>query len=407
MNQSLSHDVIIVGGGMVGLSLAAALSKANISVALIEKQPMPNSAGIQPDSARVSAINLASEQLLTNLGAWERIPKLKRTAYRAMQVWDGLSQTNIDFCAHDVQAPHLGHIVDNAAITAALWAVLQNQPDVDIFDAESVTAWQQTEQGVHIQTQSGLTLSAQALVGCEGKHSLIRQQSGIESWSWPYQHKALVGLISHEHRHQNIARQVFTEHGPLALLPLSDDQLCAMVYSLENKQADRLFSAQEPKFTHQLQQAFGDALGSLALQGELAQISLTAQHAKRYYQGRVVVLGDAAHSIHPLAGLGVNIGFLDVATLAEQWTSAKQQQLDFGHAHFLRRYQRKRAPHNYAIGGLMEGFKRLYGTQSTWAVLSRNTGLRTLQQTPLAKRPIIQAALGEIGPTLPPLCRPS
>jgi 2-octaprenylphenol hydroxylase len=410
MNQTHSHDLIISGGGMVGLAFAVAAAQAGINVALIEKQPSPNIETNDTSYApRVSALNHASERLLKALGAWDNIPQSRLSAYQNMNVWDGLGKGRIEFNAHSVSKAHLGHIIENRFITQALWERVFECSNIDIITGDSVNQWSQTDNRVNVETSKGRQLTAEVLVSCEGKHSLIRAQSNIETWHWDYGHTAIVTTVEHEKPHHNTANQVFTEHGPLAFLPLksleASKNVSSIVWSVRVSEAEALLGLIDEAFKSKLNQAFEKHYGEIISVDARHSFPLTAQHAKSYRDNRVVVLGDAAHSIHPLAGLGVNIGFLDAAALVENLSKSKAEHIDLGHEHGLRRYQRQRQTHNLAVAGVMEGLKRLYDTQAPMPVIARNIGLEFINNSQLLKRPLVLGALGDFGTQLPDLCR--
>ena len=210
-------------------------------------------------------------------------------------------------------------------------------------------------------------------------------------------------------RHWDSNGQLTRATGPLAFLPLrnaaSPEHHSSIVWSVKSEQVAELLALSSEDFARALAQAFEQRLGRVEQVSERTSFPLSAQQAKTYFNQRVVILGDSAHSIHPLAGLGANLGFLDAATLAETWQRARQQGMDLGQSFVLRRFQRQRQGHNLAVGGAMEGLKRLFDSQSALPVLLRNSGLRMLNASALAKRPLILGALGQIGPELPELCR--
>lgn len=394
-------DVVISGGGMIGLSLAAHLGQNGFKIALIERSA-PTTLKIKAGqfSPRVSAINIASERLLTQLGAWQLIPADRRSLYDQMRVWDGLGSAEIHFDTLSVEPDHLGHIIENTLIVDALWQIIDTLGNVEAITPDTIAHWQQDDHGVHIQTQSGLSMSAELLVGCEGKHSLVRQQSNINSWSWDYHHSAIVTTVSHEKHHQQTAQQVFLDSGPLAFLPLRDEQndglKSSIVWSAKRARANELMTLKDDDFRRELEHAFESRLGSITTIDKRAEFPLTAQQAKSYFDNRIVILGDAAHSIHPLAGLGVNTGFLDVIALAQSLMKARCNQTPISHPFVLRRFQRRRQTHNFATAALMEALKRLYDSQAPVAVLARNMGLKLVNQHNLAKRPLVLAAMGEL-----------
>lgn len=410
MHSTHSHDAIIAGGGMVGLALAVAAARSGLRVAVLEKNrfstPEPEAGHY---SARVSAINHASERLLKNLGAWDHIPANRLSPYHDMAVWDGLGTGQLAFSADDVQTTHLGHIIENRFIVNALLEAARSHAGIDLFTEETVTDWQQHDHGIEVRTSLQQSLSAAVLVGSEGKFSPIRERADIDTWQWDYHHIALVTTVRHEHRHQRTASQVFLETGPLAFLPLKDsedsEQYSSVVWSVQSDQADALMALTDDEFSQRLTQAFEERYGSILAVDPRQAFPLQAQQARRYHDGRVVIVGDAAHTVHPLAGLGVNLGFLDAATLADCWDNTFRQQGDIGHEFTQRRYQRQRQSHNLAVAALMEALKRGFGTQAPLPLLARNTGLQFINRHPILKRPLILGALGDTGVPLPPLCQ--
>jgi 2-octaprenylphenol hydroxylase len=410
MTFTHTHDIIISGGGMVGLALAVAAAKAGIRVALVEKHlptsPITDAGTFSP---RVSALNHASERLLTHLGAWQRIPSVRKSVYSNMFVWDGLGQGSIEFDSQSVQQPHLGHIVENSFITDALWSCVYELSNIEVFTNDSVEHWQSFSDRVEAKTKQGELLIAELIVGAEGKHSPVRAQSNIDTWQWDYNHQAIVTTVRHEFAHQQTAQQVFHEKGPLAFLPLASEtgeHFSSIVWSVSPNDAEEILASTDEQFIDMLGASFEHRLGDILSVDPRQSFPLTAQQAKKYIDSRMALIGDAAHTIHPLAGLGVNLGFLDAAALAESLTNARKSNLDIGHEFVLRRYQRNRQSHNLAVAGIMEGLKRIFDTQAPLPVIARNFGLNLLNSRSLVKRPLILGAMGDFGVPLPELCKP-
>ncbi len=400
MTTHHSHDAIIVGGGMVGLALAVAAARENLSVLVIEQHypeiEAPNPGKFAP---RVSAISHHSQQWLARQGAWQRLPKGRVCSYGHMSVWDGLGSGHIDFDAAEVQAESLGHIVENHWVTQALWETAEEHPTLQLVAGHKVAHWEESESGVEVTLDDGQAFSAPVLAACDGKFSKIREEAGFDTREWAYGHTALVTSIRHSHSHAFTARQVFLDSGPLAFLPLTDEtgtsEWSSIVWSAETERAEALFRLDEAEFLTELNRFSEGCLGEITATDPRFRFPLTQMHAKRYWRGRVVLLGDAAHAIHPLAGQGVNLGFLDAEALSREWVEAKNQGRSTGDAWTLRRFQRKRQAHNLAAMATMEGFKRLFGTDHPAPVLLRNHGLALFDRFTLAKRPLIHAAMGE------------
>lgn len=409
-NHPQTHDIIISGAGMVGLSLALACARQGIKVALIEKNT-PTPASLQPGhfSPRVSAINHASERFLRSLDAWQSLPQERLCHYNEMYVWDGLGSAELCFNAAEVQASHLGHIIENNLIVDALWQGIYQHQNVDLYLSKQIHSLEQFNDYARVQLTSNEELTASLIIGAEGKMSPVRALAGIDTHAWDYHHTAIVTTVTHEHEHHHCARQVFLDSGPLAFLPLSDElgllNKSSIVWSVKTERAKALLSLNDDDFCSQLDHAFEHKLGNIQAVDTRFSFPLTAHQTTATFHNRVVIIGDAAHSIHPLAGLGVNLGFLDAATLAQELTRAQEKQIDFAHPHLLRRYQRSRKSHTWAVTGLMEALKRGFDTQQSLPVLARNAGMSLLNKHSLAKRPFILAALGDIGSPLPKSCQ--
>lgn len=393
------YDAVIVGGGMVGLSLAVAGADQGLEIALIEPH---RSAPVVPQSGqfapRVSAISPHNRQWLTELGAWQLIPATRLGRYNRMQVWDGQGQGAIDFDAAEVGADDLGQIVENHWITQALWQRVESLPAISVYLGNRLHQWQVQTQGVALELDDGSRFQAAVLAGCDGRFSSIRDQAGFASRQWSYDQTALVTSIRHSARHRQTARQVFLDSGPLAFLPLADEdaseQWSSIVWSADTERADRLFALNDADFLTALNRASEGCLGTIEQADPRFRFPLTQLHSLDYIQHRLVLLGDAAHAIHPLAGQGVNLGFRDAAVLAQEWGRARRLRLSPGDNAVLRRYQRRRQTHNLTTMAAMEGFKRLFGSHHPAAVLARNLGLSGLQRHAWAKRPFIEAAIG-------------
>lgn len=402
MNTPYTHDAIIIGGGMVGLSLAVAASQQGLSVAIVERQE-PEHDSPEPGrfAPRVSAISRHSRHWLDRLGAWRHIPAGRACAYDHMMVWDGQGNGEIAFDANDVQAESLGHIVENRWLTQSLWQAADTSRSIHPVVGRSMAHWEQDADAVRVELDDGEQLSTPVLAACDGRFSTVREQAGFQTREWAYGQTALVTSIRHSQPHASTARQVFLDTGPLAFLPLSDetgtDHWTSIVWSADSDRAQALAAMEDDTFLAALNQASQGCLGTIEAADPRFSFPLGQMHAREYWRNRVVLLGDAAHAIHPLAGQGVNLGFQDAEALADVWGQARQQGLSLGDAWTLRRFQRRRQAHNLSAMAAMEGFKRLFGTDHPAPVLLRNRGLNWINRLPLAKRPLIQAAMGEFG----------
>lgn len=398
-------DVAIIGGGMVGLTLAAALVETDLRIAVIENHlPDPN-LGELPDQ-RVSALNRASEHILAHVDAWDGIVSQRYQPYTNMEVWEKDSFAAIDFDAMSLSQPNLGYIVENRVIQLALLDKVKKQPNVTMFCPDQCSNVMFGESEAWITLESGKTLTAKLVVGADGANSWVRNHLNIPLTSWDYDHSALVATIRTAEPHENTARQIFTPEGPLAFLPLADPHLCSIVWSQPPEQAELNYSAPIDEFNKRLTTTFDARLGLCQLEGERMLCPLKMRYARDFVAERVALIGDAAHTIHPLAGQGVNLGLLDAACLAESIIALHQQGKDIGSRANLRPFERWRKNEAVHMIAAMQGFKDLFSGDNPAKKLFRGIGLTAFAVLPMAKTPFIKRALGLTG-ELPKMARPS
>ncbi len=385
-------DVAIIGGGMVGLTLAAQLKESGLRLAIID----PNLA-IAPlsetMSVRVSAINRASERVLQQSGVWDSILAMRASAYTKMTVWEKDTFASIQFDAEMFGQPDLGHIIENNVIKQALLSDLKKETTLRWFE----THCQQVafgEQEAWITLASGESLTAKLVVGADGAHSWLRQTVNIPLTSWDYGHHAIVATVRCEVPHDGVARQIFSADGPLAFLPLGDPHLCSIVWSLPPDMAKNWCHCDELEFNKALMVAFDERLGWCELIGERQLCPLHMRYARDFVRDRVALIGDAAHTIHPLAGQGANLGILDAACLAELLTTLYQEGKDIGECRHLRRYERWRKSEALALIIAMQGFRHLFDGHNPLKKFVRNMGLVAVDKLPFAKEEFMRHALG-------------
>ncbi|USE37230.1 FAD-dependent oxidoreductase [Endozoicomonas sp. SCSIO W0465] len=391
-------DVIIVGGGMVGASLALALDRSGIQTALVEQQALqPCSLSIHdPWQPRVSALTEASIKLLNYLDAWQGMLTQRVCPYTRMIVWDGEGTGEVAFDAKNRAQKNLGYIVENKVIRNALLQQLARST-VQCFGDQPRLEYQLSGQGGEIILSNGEVLCAPLLVAADGAESRLRQLSGIPSNRKDYRHHALVTTVETERFHHHTARQVFLDSGPLAFLPLESQDgrhYCSIVWSLLPAEADRIEALSDQAFCHELERAFEHRAGKILKVEKRFRHPLCQRHARQYHRQGVVLVGDAAHTIHPLAGQGVNLGFMDVAVLTDELITAAGRGDDYFAAHILDRYQRRRRGHNTLMMAAMTGFQNLFGANDPGIRWLRNTGLRLTNRLPLIKDMIVDQATG-------------
>ncbi|MBF4255850.1 FAD-dependent 2-octaprenylphenol hydroxylase [Vibrio anguillarum] len=388
-----SVDIVIVGGGMVGLSLAAALKHSELRIAVIEGRVPSLELAELPD-VRVSALSRSSEIMLRNLGAWQGIISRRSAPYSAMEVWERDSFARIEFSANQMTQPDLGHIVENRVIQLALLEQVQKQANVTLFMPAQCQSLAVGESEAWLTLDNGQSLTAKLIVGADGANSWVRQQQDIPLTHWDYGHSALVANVRTVEPHQSTARQVFTPQGPLAFLPMSDPHMSSIVWSTEPNRAQRLLSLSELEFNKILTAEFDHRLGLCEVVGERAAFPLKMRYARDFALQRIALVGDAAHTIHPLAGQGVNLGLLDAASLAQELLALWHQGEDIGLLKNLRGYERWRKTEAAKMIAAMQGFKDLFEGDNPAKKLIRGIGMQLAGQLPGAKDEIMKRALG-------------
>ena len=389
------HDILIIGGGLVGSTLACALAQTPLRVAVVDRvQPAKPVKPEEDFELRVSAVTLASANIFRAVGAWEDMEAQRLCPIREMQVWDAEGGGSIHFDSADLGEPCLGYLIENRVMLAALHRRLSGRGQVRHLSGKTLLGLDFHADRVEARLEPEETLSARLVVGADGARSRVRGLSGIGHQGWRFHQRAMVATVRHEHHHGRIARQRFLPTGPVAFLPLSDSHHCSIVWSADEAEADRLLALDESAFLDALQEAFGEVLGRFEHVGPRAAFDLVADHADQYVRERVALIGDAAHRVHPLAGQGANLGFADAATLAECLAEGAARGHDPGGLRVLRRFERWRTFENKLMLGLMDAFKRGFGSPDPWITWARSTGLSLTDHLPPLKNRITRLASG-------------
>lgn len=397
-------DLLVVGAGMTGLALGLALADEGFSVELIEpQQPDLDTLEQQFDQlctnlpgARVSALTLASEALLRKLEVWQRVSQTRTEAYTRMHVWDGETRGEISFDALELHEPCLGHIVENRLIVAALLERATQHPDVHCSFGLSLRSLELSGSSQRVLLSDGSERHCSLVVGADGANSVTRRLAGMGTHEWDYGHHALVATLRLEGSHQHCCWQRFTEDGPLALLPLKSDanDLVSLVWSTSPEHAQTLYGLDDNLLCEAITRGSDSRAGRVIEVHHRALVPLRQRHAQDYVCAGVALVGDAAHTIHPLAGQGVNLGFQDVAALVEILSEARDGSEGLGSLRVLRRYQRRRMLTNLRMSAVMQGFRTLFTPQPAIVELVRSLGMRAVDQCAPVKQHLMLDAMG-------------
>ena len=396
-------DVIVAGGGLVGAAFAALLAGrcGDLSIAVVESRPFAGYFEGDDFDPRVVALTETSRQMLTEVGVWDQIASRRVSPYTHMSVWETDGTGFIEFDSAEVNAPCLGHIVENTNIVGALQERLADFANVELLCPAKVTAARRQGGRVDVELDSGEQLGTALLVAADGALSKVRSLCDFALDETPYGHSAIVATIRCQHPHAATARQWFSTDGPLAFLPLrakpvndGDDRYISIVWSQRDDRVKQLMALDDEAFCTALARASEGCLGQVETLSRRFCFPLRQRHAADYVKPGVALLGDAAHTIHPLAGQGVNLGFKDVVALVEELNRAVQRQLPLGDISVLGRYQRQRKPDNLATMMAMRGFKELFGADDPIVRLLRNEGMSLVNRIGPLKKQLVRQAMG-------------
>lgn len=398
-----TFDLIIVGGGMVGATLACALSGSSLKIGLIERQSPSAFTPEQPHDLRVSALSIASQTILENVGAWEGILSRRACPYRRMRVWETAGAGDTMFDSQDINYPYLGHIVENRIVQLSLWDQLRNQSNVTLFTDTEIAEIRCLGFDNSVRLSSDELLSARLLVAADGGASQVRTAAGLGVMSEEYPQQALVLYVKTACSQQDITWQRFYPSGPRALLPLTGPY-ASLVWYDSPERIKQLAQLSDEMLLNEVYGAFPGELGQVDTLLARASFPLKRQHALSYGKEGVVLIGDAAHMIHPLAGQGVNIGLLDAAALAEVLLNAGAENADIGAAELMAEYEKDRRQHNALMMTTMDLFYRVFKDNHAPVGLLRNLGLKMAQTLTPARNKAMKFAMGLEG-KLPPLAK--
>jgi 2-polyprenylphenol 6-hydroxylase len=378
---------------MVGAAAACALGLAGVRVALLDRANPERQWPDGPIDNRVSALTKASQFFLEAVGAWPGMVQRGVCPYRDMRVWDARADGELHFDCADTEFNELGHLVENRVTVAALWDVLDGLPSASCITPATVVDMVLTGQGRVLHMADGRSLTADLVIAADGRESVLRAMAGITTTGWEYHQHGLVATVSTERSHQATAWQRFLEQGPLAFLPLYNGQ-SSIVWTLASETAKDYLALSDADFIDKLEQASGGILGRILAVEARAAVALRFQYANSYIDERLVLCGDAAHAMHPLAGQGANAGLLDAAAIAELVIAAKQQKRPIASPHCLRKYERWRKGDNLMMMASMDVINKAYGLSAQPLMKLRSTGMNWVNQSAWLKNYFNHYAMG-------------
>ncbi|AWL11490.1 2-octaprenyl-3-methyl-6-methoxy-1,4-benzoquinol hydroxylase [Saliniradius amylolyticus] len=382
-------DCVVVGAGMVGAATALGLARQGRSVALVEPAMPETFRASQLPDLRVSAISAASQRLLEELGAWQAIADMRLQPYRRLAVWEE-PQARTEFNAVDINRNHLGHIIENRVVQLGLHQALSDYTNVTWFDAGFAELSMGPGQAA-VSLNNGELLTAKLVIGADGAQSRVRQAAGIGTTGWQYRQHALAITVKTQDLAQDITWQQFFPSGPRAFLPLFDGYASLVWYDAPET-VQRLEQLSHAQLKQAIMETFPDELVDFEVTDK-ASFPLTRMHAQHYFSGRTVILGDAAHTINPLAGQGVNLGFKDVGTLLSVVDSIELSEAD-ALEKSLRQFAHKRRPDNLLMMTAMDSFYKTFSNDLALMKALRNAALTLAERSGPIKNQVMRYAMG-------------
>ena len=399
-------EVLIIGGGMIGLTLGVALAGAGVEVVVLDKADPAATLAAEYDG-RVSAITHGSQQALRTIGLWGHMAR-HAGPILGIRVTDGDSPLFLHFDHRAVGDAPFGHIVENRHTRRVLYAVAAKTERLHLIAPCVLRGLERSASGVAAELDDGRRIAARLAVAADGRHSTLRAQAGIPVTTWRYQQTGIVCTVAHERPHLGIAQERFLPAGPFAILPMTDDPAgghrSSLVWTERADLAPSIMALDDAGFNQEMGSRFGDYLGRLEVVGGRWSFPLGLSHATRYADRRLVLVGDAAHAIHPISGQGLNLGLRDVAALAEILVDARRLGLDIGAGDILDRYERWRRFDTALLLAVTDGLNRLFSNDIAPIKLVRDLGLAAVNQVGPLKKFFMRQAMGVVG-DLPRLVR--
>lgn len=389
-----TFDTVIIGGGMVGMSLAVALAREGMRIAVVEKGSLP--VQLEPSfDGRSTAVALGSKNIFEAMGVWQAMAA-EAQPILDIRVSDGDAPFFLHYDHTEVGSKPFGFIVENRYIRHALHNAAKNYPNITLYENSALEGFEADNAGCTVRLKGGLSLRCQLVVGADGKQSQLRSLAGIKTLEWAYKQTAIVCTIVHENPHHGVAQERFLPAGPFAVLPMTHHR-SSLVWVEPAERVGLYMELPEEEFVQEIAERTGDYLGAISVSGKRFAYPLSLMHAKTYIAPRLALIGDAAHAIHPLAGQGVNLGFRDVAVLTEVMSERFKLGLDIGGEEVLRHYQQWRRFDNITMLAVTDGLNRLFNLEMVPVRLARGLGMWAVGKIPPLKKFFMRHAMGLSG----------
>lgn len=395
-SASPDTEVLVVGGGVIGCSMALLAASGGIECILVERNSS-FATGTPAADARILAVSLASRKILSAIKVWQQLPERETGLFKHMSVWDENGAGSLHFDSADIGQPTLGYIVPQNILVGAMESIVAQHPGISVCAGAEPESLGSDEKAIRLRLNDGKEVSAKLLIAADGAGSGIRQLAGMDYALHRYRQSAVAAVVTTAEAHGQTARQRFLTHGPLAFLPMADPHRCGVVWSTTPARAEELLAVEEAEFQQLLADAFEHTLGAVTEVGIRQGFPLQRAQARRYCSARIVLVGDAAHSVHPLAGMGANLGLLDAASLFQVISESGKKGRDPGSMAVLRRYERWRKGENYMVMMTLEGLKYLFENQALPVPPLRNAGMGLYDSFQALKNFTMRRATGLAG----------
>lgn len=396
VTKNIKADVVIVGGGLAGLSLTAMLASQNVNVICIDRDP-PQTQQKADFDGRTTAISSGSRRILQAAGVWEAI-EAESCPIETIHISDGNSPVLLEFLHDEVGSEAFGWIAENSFLRKQLYERVKSLKSAQHIAPATVKDFAVTPDHAAVILADGRTITAPLVIGADGRGSMTREFMGIDTRSWPYKQSAIVCCITHENPHEHIALENFRPEGPLAVLPMLDDKngthRSSLVWTEHGNNADAFLTMPEDVFNTALNARFPAHYGKVALSGKRFSYPLGLVHAHQYTAPRMALVAEAAHGMHPIAGQGLNMGFRDIACLSALIIEAVQNGEDTGSPALLAAYQRQRRFDNTAMMAATDTLNRLFSNKMPGIRGVRKAGLHAVARLPFAKKFFMKQAMG-------------